>query len=118
MGLSALGFTARFLWEYTIGLLAFWTESNTSFQELVWLIYAALGGMFAPLSFYPSGYRTSPAGPLSLHAGLPAQLLAGKATPEQAWQGAGVLLVWLVVFWFLRAAVWRAGLRKYGAVGA
>ncbi|GGK32600.1 ABC transporter permease [Deinococcus malanensis] len=119
LGLSALGFTARFLWEYTIGLLAFWTESNTSFQELVWLIYAALGGMFAPLSFYPLWVQDIARWtPFPYMLGLPAQLLAGKATPEQAWQGAGVLLVWLVVFWFLRAAVWRAGLRKYGAVGA
>lgn len=119
LGLSVLGFTARFLWEYTIGLLAFWTESNTSFQELVWLIYAALGGMFAPLSFYPPWVQDIARWtPFPYMLGLPAQLLAGKATSEQAWQGAGVLLIWLVIFWFLRAAVWRAGLRKYGAVGA
>jgi len=50
--------------------------------------------------------------------GLPAQLLAGKATLEQAAQGAVMLTVWLVVFWFVRLGVWRVGLKKYGAVGA
>lgn len=118
-GLIALGFSARFLWEYTIGLLAFWTESSTSFQELVWLLYAALGGMFAPLAFYPMWVQDIARWtPFPYMLGLPAQLLAGKATLAQAGQGALVLGAWLVVFWFVRLAVWRMGLRKYGAVGA
>lgn len=119
LGLAVLGFSARFLWEYTIGLLAFWTESNTSFQELVWLLYAALGGLFAPLSFYPQWVQSFAVWtPFPYMLGLPAQLLAGKATLEQAGHGALILLGWVVIFWFIRLTVWRVGLRKYGAVGA
>lgn len=118
-GLALLGFSARFLWEYTIGLLAFWTESSTSFQEVVWLVYAALGGMFAPLAFYPEWVqRVAVWTPFPYMLGLPAQLLAGKATLADAGRGALVLLFWLVAFWVLRLTVWRVGLRKYGAVGA
>lgn len=118
-GLAALGFAVRFLWEYTIGLLAFWTESNTSFQELVWLVYAALGGMFAPLSFYPTWVQdVARWTPFPYMLGLPAQLLAGKATLAQAGTGALILTGWLAFFWTLRLLVWRAGLRRYGAVGA
>lgn len=117
--LAALAFTCRFLWEYTIGLLSFWTESSTSFQEVVWLVYAALGGMFAPLAFYPPWVQNIAVWtPFPYMLGLPAQLLAGKATLEQAAQGALILVGWLIVFWFIRLAVWRLGLRKYGAVGA
>nr|WP_157461695.1 MULTISPECIES: ABC-2 family transporter protein [Deinococcus] len=119
VGLAALGFTVRFLWEYLIGLLAFWTDSSTSFQELVWLLYAALGGMFAPLAFYPEWVqRVAVWTPFPYMLGLPAQLLSGKATAEQAGQGAAVLLGWGVIFVLLRLWVWRAGLRRYGAVGA
>ncbi|WP_216319127.1 ABC transporter permease [Deinococcus aestuarii] len=119
LGLAFLGFCARFLWEYTIGLLAFWTESSTSFQEVVWLVYAALGGMFAPLAFYPEWVqRVAVWTPFPYMLGLPAQLLAGKATLGDAGRGALVLTAWLVVFWSLRLLVWRRGLRKYGAVGA
>lgn len=119
LALVLLGFSARFLWEYTIGLLAFWTDSSTSFQELVWLLYAALGGLFAPLAFYPEWVQgIARWTPFPYMLGLPAQLLAGKATLEQAAQGAVVLTVWLVVLWFVRLAVWRVGLKKYGAVGA
>ncbi|WP_104990229.1 ABC-2 family transporter protein [Deinococcus sp. NW-56] len=118
-GLAMLGFSARFLYEYTIGLLAFWTESSTSFQELVWLLYAALGGMFAPLAFYPQWIQNIAAWtPFPYMLGLPAQLLAGKASLADAGRGALVLGAWLIVFWFVRLAVWRLGLRKYGAVGA
>lgn len=119
LGLAALGFCCRFLWEYTIGLLAFWTESSTSFQELMWLFYAALGGMFAPLAFYPEWVQAVAVWtPFPYMLGLPAQLLAGKATLAQAGQGALVLLVWLAVLWAVRLTVWRVGLRRYGAVGA
>lgn len=117
--LVLLGFGARFLWEYTIGLLAFWTDSSTSFGDLVWLLYAALGGLFAPLAFYPEWVQdVARWTPFPYMLGLPAQLLAGKASLEQAAQGAVVLMTWLVVFWFVRLGVWRAGLKKYGAVGA
>lgn len=119
LGLAALGFSVRFLYEYAIGLLAFWTESSASFQEVVWLVYAALGGMFAPLAFYPEWVqRVAVWTPFPYMLGLPAQLLAGKATLAQAGRGALVLLVWLAVFWVVRLIVWRVGLRKYGAVGA
>lgn len=119
LGLAVLGFSVRFLYEYCIGLLAFWTESSTSFQELVWLFYAALGGIFAPLAFYPPWVQTVAAWtPFPYMLGLPAQLLAGKASLADAGRGALVLAAWLVVFWCLRLAVWRLGLRKYGAVGA
>jgi len=118
-GLVILGFSVRFLYEYTIGLLAFWTESSTSFQELVWLFYAALGGIFAPLTFYPQWVQNIAAWtPFPYMLGLPAQLLAGKASLADAGRGALVLAAWLVVFWVLRLVVWRLGLRKYGAVGA
>ncbi|PTA69717.1 ABC transporter permease [Deinococcus arcticus] len=119
IGLAVLGFTARFLWEYTIGLLAFWTDSSTSFQELVWLMYAALGGMFAPLAFYPEWVqRVAVWTPFPYMLGLPAQLLSGKATLGQALQGVLVLLAWGLIFGVVRFAVWRVGLRRYGAVGA
>lgn len=119
LALIVLGFNVRFLWEYTIGLLAFWTDSSNSFGDVVWLLYAALGGLFAPLAFYPEWVQSIARWtPFPYMLGLPAQLLAGKATLEQAAQGLGVLTIWLVIFWFLRLGVWRVGLKKYGAVGA
>ena len=81
--------------------------------------WAALGGMFAPLAFYPGWVQAVAAWtPFPYMLGLPAQLLAGKATLAQAGQGALMLLGWLAVLWAVRLTVWRVGLRRYGAVGA
>ena len=119
LGLALLGLCVRFLWEYTLGLLAFWTESSSSFGEVLWLFYAAFGGMFAPLSFYPGWLQTLAAWtPFPYMLGLPAALLAGKASGAEALRGAGVLLGWLAVMWLVRRWVWGRGLAKYGAVGA
>lgn len=117
--LASLGFVARFLWEYCLGLLAFWTESSSSFQSVVWLMYAALGGMFAPLSFYPAWVQAVAAWtPFPYMLGLPAQLLAGRADAGDFGRGVLILLAWTAVLWLLRTWVWRRGLKHYGAVGA
>lgn len=79
LGLAALGFSVRFLYEYAIGLLAFWTESSASFQEVVWLVYAALGGMFAPLAFYPEWVqRVAVWTPFPYMLGLPRNSWPGR----------------------------------------
>ena len=116
---ALMGFTLRFLWEYCTGLLAFWMDSSTSFSELNWLLYAALGGLFAPLSFYPQAVQhVARFTPFPYMLGLPAELLAGKATLERAAFGLLILTLWTLAFAALRLWMWRAGLRRYGAVGA
>ncbi|ADV67340.1 ABC transporter permease [Deinococcus maricopensis] len=117
--LVALGFTVRFLWEYCFALLAFWTQTATAFAELTWLAYAALGGIFAPLSLYPPAVQAvARFTPFPYMLGLPSDLISGKADLADAARGAAVLLAWLAALSVLRAALWRAGLRRYGAVGA
>ena len=117
--LVLLGFAFRFLWEYTTGLLAFWMDSSTSFSDLNWLLYSALGGLFAPLSFYPSVVQDiARFTPFPYMLGLPAELLSGRASVQSALWGLLILAAWTVLFGVLRLWMWRAGLRKYGAVGA
>ncbi len=117
--LALLGFVLRFLIEYSTGLLSFWTESTTSFQDLLWLAYAALGGIFAPLTLYPAAVQTvARLTPFPYMIGLPARMLAGTATWVQIGQGFVILVAWALGFLLLRLALWRLGLRRYGAVGA
>jgi ABC-2 type transport system permease protein len=117
--LVLLGFLFRFLWEYSTGLLAFWMDSSTSFSDLNWLLYSALGGLFAPLSFYPQTVQDiARFTPFPYMLGLPAELLAGRASTASALWGILILLAWTAVFWVVREVMWRSGLKKYGAVGA
>ena len=113
------GFAFRFLWEYSTGLLAFWMDSSTSFSDLNWLLYSALGGLFAPLSFYPPTVQAiAPLTPFPYMLGLPAELLSGRADTRTALTGLLILLGWTLLFGVVRLWMWRFGLRKYGAVGA
>ncbi|WP_245588531.1 ABC transporter permease [Deinococcus pimensis] len=115
----ALGLLIRFLIEYCIGLLCFWTESATSFSEISWLVYAALGGVFAPLQLYPEALRrVARLTPFPYMVNLPATMLAGDAAWGDVGRGVLVLLGWAAALGTLRLVMWRLGLRRYGAVGA
>ncbi|AWN24575.1 ABC transporter permease [Deinococcus irradiatisoli] len=117
--LVPLAFTLRFLLEYSIGLLAFWFEAAENFQELIWVLYAALGGLLAPLSLYPAAVQRFAAfTPFPYMLGLPCDLLTGKAGLGDALRGFAILLAWTLAFGLLRSWMWRRGVRKYGAVGA
>ncbi|WP_241191208.1 ABC transporter permease [Deinococcus psychrotolerans] len=117
--LVPLAFTLRFLLEYSIGLLAFWFEAAENFQELIWVLYAALGGLLAPISLYPAAVQTiAYATPFPYMLSLPCNLLTGKADLGDALRGWLILLGWTLTFAALRAVLWRRGVRKYGAVGA
>ena len=55
--------------------------------------------------------------PFAWTLNFPVSLLLGRLTPQQAATGFGAQLVWLVVSLLLARLVWRAGVRRYGAVG-
>lgn len=112
-------FLVRFLTEYCVGLLCFWTDSATAFSELSWLAYAGLGGTFAPLSLYPEAVqRVAAFTPFPYMLGLPARMLSGRAAWNEVGSGLLVLLGWVCALLALRLLLWRAGVRRYGAVGA
>ncbi|AFZ68992.1 ABC transporter permease [Deinococcus peraridilitoris] len=118
-GMIALAFCVRFLIEYCLGLLCFWMESTTSLNNLSFLVYAGLGGVFAPLSLYPPALQDiARLTPYPYIVNLPARMLSGSAGWSEVASGALVLLGWLGALSLLRLGLWRAGLKRYGAVGA
>lgn len=118
-GLMLLAFAVRFLIEYCLGLLCFWMESTTSLNNLSFLVYAGLGGIFAPLSLYPPALQSvARLTPYPYIVNLPARMLAGSATWSEIASGVLVLLAWCAALLALRLVLWRGGLKRYGAVGA
>ncbi len=121
MGLPAmlLGAAVHYIWNYNLGLLAFWVTRMDALSELWWGVNLFLGGRLAPLSLLP--------GPLQWLAALlpfkwiiwfPAAALMGRLPPDEMALGlcfqVGWLVAGIVVFRFL----WRAGVKRYSAVGA
>jgi ABC-2 type transport system permease protein len=114
-----LAFVIRFLSAYCIGLLGFWLTQATAIDDLYYVIAAFLTGSFAPITFYPPAARAFIEWtPFPYLVYYPVRILNGTAEGGEI---ARVLLVqvgWVAVLWFVRALLWRRGLRRYGAVGA
>ncbi len=115
----SLAFAIRFLSAYCIGLLSFWFTQATAIDDLWYVVAAFLTGSFAPLTFYPAAVQSAIQWtPFPYLVYYPVRILNGTADGREIIQTLLVQLVWTVLLWFARSALWRYGLRRYGAVGA
>jgi len=110
-------FALRFLMQYTMALLAFWTERASALEDLQFLFYLFLSGALAPLEVYPPVVRTvaqwTPF-PYLIH--FPAALLVGL--PVNVWRSLGVMALWGAIVFATARVLWRRGLRQYSGMGA
>ena len=114
-----LAFAMRFLIAYCIGVLCFWLENATAFDEFFYVLLTFLAGGFAPLEFYPPAARAIIEWtPFPYLVYFPARVLTGALSAPEILRVIGVQLLWIAVFFVLRAVLWKAGLKRYGAVGA
>lgn len=108
----------RFLWTYLLALSAFWTERAHAVVGLGDTLIFLLGGEAAPIALLPPALRAwGEALPFRAMHAFPAELAVGSLAPAQMLAGFGWQLVWLVVFAGLIALTWRAGIRRFTAVG-
>jgi ABC-2 type transport system permease protein len=114
-----LGFGVRFLVEWTLALAAFCTTRVSALNQLYYVATLFLSGQLAPLSLFPEPIRVLAALlPFRWMVAFPVELLIGRLTPEEALRGMVVQIVWLGLSFLLLRLIWRAGLRRYSAVGA
>ena len=119
IGVIHLAFLVRFVIGYCIGMLCFWLENATAFDEFYFVLATFLAGSFAPLEFYPAWLRgVIEWTPFPYIIYYPARVLTGALSWSEVLRVTLALLGWLVVFWVISRIMWRAGLKKYGAVGA
>jgi ABC-2 type transport system permease protein len=110
-------FVLRFLIQYTLAMLAFWTERAASLEGFFWLLYLVLSGLIAPLEVFPAAVRTVALyTPFPYLVHFPAQVLIGQ--PVDWAQALAVTTGWGVTFLVLNRWLWRRGLRHYSAMGA
>lgn len=114
----ALAAILRFLFVYLLALSAFWTQRAHGMVGLGETLLFLLGGTAAPVAFFPEHLRPlGEALPFRAMLGFPAEIAAGGLDrvgmlEGYAWQGG-----WLAVFAPAAMAAWRAGVRRYTAVG-
>ncbi len=114
-----LGFALNMAMSCAFGVLAFWTTQAHSLFGIWTGVGQFLSGWIAPLALFPAGLRQV-AGILPFYAtlGLPIEILMGRLTGAEIARELSVGAVWTVFFVVLYRVLWRAGLRRYEAVGA
>lgn len=125
LGVLAVGlaFAINFLLQSLIATLCFWSERASALERLLYVPYVFLSGLVAPLQAFPPGLRR-----FALHTpfpyliGFPAQLLAGtpmgEGEPFALGSGFAAMAGWIALLLPLLVLVWRAGVRRYSAMGA
>lgn len=116
-----MAFLVRFVLHFAVTMLCFWSDRATALDRLLLIPYLFLSGLVAPLEVFPPGMRQlALATPFPYFLAFPAQLLSGLDGPGTIPVAAGfaALLAWGALLLPLAWLLWRAGVRRYAAMGA
>ena len=116
--LATLGaFTIAFLLQSLIASLCFWSEKASALERLLYIPYLFLSGLVAPLEVFPPAVRAVALWtPFPYMIAFPAQLLSGN--PPSFSGGFAAMALWIGLLLPLVALLWKAGVRRYAAMGA
>jgi ABC-2 type transport system permease protein len=115
--LGVVGATIGVLLYTLVGLTAFWLRRVLPALLITQKLMFLLGGLFAPISFYPGWlHDIAAASPFGAHLAF-----AGQEVLNPSFADFGVALAmqaaWLVVLALLAALVWRIGVAKLLTTG-
>jgi ABC-2 type transport system permease protein len=114
-----IGFGISFLLGAAITCVAFWTTRVYSLGEFYWAVALLFSGQFVPLELMPPFIQaTAQYLPFQLFKYFPIQLILNKLTPQVILRDFAMGFLWLGITLALFLAVWRAGLKRFSAVGA
>jgi viologen exporter family transport system permease protein len=101
-----------------MGSLSFFMESSYSIFEIWLASFMLLSGYLLPLELFPGWVRAATyALPFRYMLSFPVEILLGLAGPVDIARGLAVQFTYCVVSALLALAVWRAGVRRFGAFG-
>jgi ABC-2 type transport system permease protein len=113
-----LAWALRWLWGYWLALLSFWATRADALLSLQESMIFLLAGQVAPVVLLPGPMQTAAAIlPFRYMVSFPVEVLTGQLGGSELAIGFGLQLGWLFVALTLFLVLWRAGLRRYSAVG-
>lgn len=114
----ALAAGLRFLFTYVLALSGFWTQQAHGVVGFGATLIFLLGGVAAPVLLLPDQLRPwVVALPFWAMLGFPAEIAVGELDGAQILQGFVWQVAWIALFGAAAVAIWRAGVRRYTAVG-
>ena len=109
-------FIIQFLLQSIISCICFWTERASSIEKLLFIPTLFLSGLLAPVESFPNYikawiYLT----PFPYLIDVPASILSGNNVDI----GSGFImqLFWILIFFLIFIKVWKAGTKKFTAMG-
>jgi ABC-2 type transport system permease protein len=115
----ALAFITRFLLEWTLALVAFWTTRVSAINQIYFVLALFLSGRIAPIDLLPGWVRfIADILPFRWTMAFPTELMLGSLTPSEIQHGFIVLTGWLIIGFLLLKFAWSRGVRAYSAVGS
>jgi ABC-type uncharacterized transport system permease subunit len=115
----ALAAVLVFLWTFLLSMTAFWTDRVHAVVGFGGQLIFLFGGTAAPINLLPDLWRRiAELSPFYGMNGLPAEIASSTPYGGSFATALGYQLVWVVVFVVIVAVVWRAGVRRYTAVGS
>jgi ABC-2 type transport system permease protein len=114
----ALAWALRFFWGYWLALLAFWSTRADALLALQDSLVFLLAGQVAPVVLLPGLLQQIAIYlPFRYMLGFPVEILTGQLDTPAMFIGFGLQTGWLAVALALFLMIWRAGLKRYSAVG-
>jgi len=110
-------FAIGFLLQSLIAALCFYSEKASALERLLYVPMLFFSGLLAPLAAFPPAVRAMARWtPFPWLIDFPARLLAGL--PVNLALGFAAQLAWIALLLPAVLGLWRAGVRRYTAMGA
>ncbi|MBE7552788.1 MAG: ABC-2 family transporter protein [Anaerolineales bacterium] len=114
----ALAWALRFFWGYGLALLAFWSTRADGLLAVQDTLVFLLAGQVAPVILLPGLMRQAATVlPFRYMIGFPVEVLTGQLDITELWLGFALQAAWLVMTLALFRTIWRAGVKRYAAIG-
>lgn len=108
----------RSVWEFIVGMSAFWLEEAGSVRNVNHAAILLFAGELAPLAFFPLWFQeTSAYLPFRYFVSFPIDVYLQRVDGFGILTGVVGMLAWTAVFAIIAMVVWRRGVRRYTAVG-
>lgn len=118
LGSIVLAHVLSFQISWLLGLAAFYLIEISGVYEFYYMVSAFLAGQMAPLTMLPDAVRSlAHALPFSYILWFPVQIFLGNIQGQQILHGMAMQAAWIAVLYVAGALLWRAGMKKYTAVG-
>ena len=114
-----LAMALRFVLEWTLALVAFWTTRTSAINHAWYLVVLFLSGQAAPLALLPALIQAAAnVLPFRWMVSFPVEVALGRVGPADVLLGYGAQALWIGIALVALRIGWRAGIRRYSAVGA